>query len=126
MSNLAKNPPSPVRSPTRGLHLICGRMTTAGASAPTPVKPAVGWTATRSAAGNILVTLDQAYKQVLHAEAHLIGATGNTKGAKIIATTNGGVRSGASFTIETQNTSGTAADQTGIDLTFACYAAQVK
>lgn len=122
MSNLARNTPSPVRSHTRRIVKIYGRMTTAGAAAPTKVVPGVGWTATRSAAGNILVTLDQAYKKILHVDAQLIGATANTKIAKVIALSDGGVHTGASFTIETQSVAGTAADQTGIDLTFSCAA----
>lgn len=124
MGNLAKAR-YPQKASVRGVDTIYGRLTCAGAGVPVPLKPNVGWTAARTAAGNITITLDQAYKRILYAGARLVGATGNTKSAKPITLTEGGIRTLASVVFELQNTDGTAADQT-IDLIFQISACQVK
>jgi hypothetical protein len=124
MGNLSKAR-YPAKSSVRGTDMISGRMTCAGASAPVRVTPAVGWTAARTATGQITVTLDQAYKKILYVDASLIGAAANTKSVRPITLTDGGIRAQASVVFELQNTDGTAADQT-IDLVFQIVAAQVK
>lgn len=115
-----------MRINVRGSEVIAGRMTTAGASDPTKVAPSIGWTAKRTAAGQITVTLPQAYKSILFASADLLVATGATKQVQMISTSNGGIRAGATVVFELQNTAGTAADQTGLDLMFYIVASQNK
>lgn len=116
----------PLKMQVRGGELIAGRMTTAGASNPTKVTPSVGWTAVRTGVGLIVVTLPQAYKKILYVDANMIVGASSTKFAKVIGVTDGGIRAGATVTIELQNSAGTPADQTGLDLMFLVLAAQVK
>lgn len=117
----------PIRAQLRGGNIVAGRMTTAGAANPTKVTPSPGWTVTRTGVGTIVVTLPQAYKEILYADTNLVGGAASTRFAKVVAVSNGslGSRALATFTIETQSASGTPADLTGVDLMFFVVAAQV-
>jgi len=114
-----------LKGPTRGHQVIVGRFTMNNTSAPTKIVPGVGWSVARTGVGVYLITLDRAYKKVLHAGAGIVGATGNNKRAVATALTDGTVRLGATVQLEMQNTA-TAADQTSLDCTFIIHAAQEK
>jgi hypothetical protein len=116
----------PLKAHVRGLKGIRGRFTTANTAAPTKVTPAVNWTVARTGVGTFVVTLPQAYKRILYADANAIVGASSTKFAKIVALSEGGIRSGATITIEVQSAPGTAAETTGLDVMFCVDACQVK
>lgn len=130
MGRLAANRYPLVGLPTKGAELVVGRVTLNGGSSPTAATHVgQGFTVTRKGSGQLLVTLDCSYTQVLVADAWLWQATGGNDVAYVLNASNppstGTLRSPATFEVETQSAAGTAADLTGLALCFMCVATKL-
>lgn len=121
MGRLAASRYPVVGTPTKGAELVFGRVTLNGGASPTAASHVgQGFTVTRKGAGQLLVTLDSSYQQILFADCALWQATGGNDVAYVLNASNapsaGTLRSSATFEIETQTAAGTAGDLTGLVL----------
>lgn len=106
---------------SKGMEFIAGSVTLNGGSSPTAATHVgQGFTVTRKGAGQLLITLDVAYNQVLFLDISLRQATGGNDVAYVLNASNppdpGDVRAFATFEVETQTVAGTAGDLTGLVL----------
>lgn len=121
MGRLGAARPPIVGCATKGAEIIAGSVTLNGASSPTAATHVgQGFTVTRKGTGQLLVTLDCSYQQILYVDVSLRQATAGNDVAFVLNASNppstGTLRAAATFEVETQSVAGTAGDLTGLVL----------
>lgn len=111
---------------SRGMKRVSGTFTTNNVSDPVASSSVgAGFVVTRSGVGRFLVTLSSAARAVLHVDANIMGVA-NRIPSFPVAPSPGTARVGASFTIEVQSAIGTAAESTGVVVTFCAEVQMVR